>query len=157
MAVQNLVSASISSETKDEILKAVADIRAKLGFLLNLQSSESMGILKAGKEFLPFIDGCHGVTKAHPEILSGVFNATEFERDYQLAHDLGEIAEAVAQLNEGVTHTLTAVRSDALVAALDVYSAVKSNKSKVPGLNSVADNLGRYFAHTPKAAGAAVR
>ena len=151
MAVQNLVSASITSETKDAILKSIADIRGKLGFLLNLQAAEVMGILKAGKEFVPFIDGCHGVAKSHPEILSGVFNMPEFDKDYQLAQDLGEVAEALAQLNEAVGHTLTAVRSDALVSALDVYSAVKSNKSKVPGLNSVSDNLARYFAKSPRA------
>jgi hypothetical protein len=151
MAVQNLVSASIASETKEAILGSIADIRAKLGFLLNLQTSDVVGMLKAGKEFVPFIDGCHSVAKAHPEILAGVFDKVEFERDYQLAQDLGEIAEALGQLNEGVSHTLTAVRSDALVTALDVYSAVKSNKSRVPGLNSVADNLGRYFAKSPSA------
>lgn len=119
--------------------------------MLNLQSAEVMGIRKAGKEFVPFIDRCHGVVKSHPEILSGVFNMPEFDRDYQLAQDLGEAAEALAQLNEAVGHTLTAVRSDALVTALEVYSAVKSNESKVPGLNTVADTLGRYFQKSPRA------
>jgi len=154
MAVQNLVSASIPSETKDEILKEVAAIRTRLGFLLNLQASESAGLLKAGKEFLPFIDGCHAVAKAHPEILSGVFDKAEFDQDHRLAQDLGEIADAVAQLNEAVGHTLMAVRSDALVASLDVYNAVKANKSRVPGLNTVADHLSRYFAKSPRASAA---
>ena len=154
MAVQNLVSASIASETKDEILREIADIRTKLGFLLNLQSSEVASLVKAGKEFIPFIDGCHSVAKAHPEILSGVFDKQEFDRDFQLSRDLGEVAEALGQLNEGVAHTLTAIRSDALMAAFDIYSAVKMNKSRVPGLNSVADNLGRYFQKSPRASAA---
>ena len=152
MAVQNMVSASIASETKEEILGSIAAIRNKLGFLLNLQANEAMGILKAGKEFLPFIDGCHNAAKSHPEILAGVFDKPEFERDYQLAQDLGEIADALGQLNEGVSQTLTAVRSDALVSALDIYSAVKSNKTRVPGLNTVADTLGRYFQKSPRTA-----
>lgn len=157
MAVQNLVSATISSETKDEILGQLASIRGKLDFLLNLQTDEAASILKAGKEFLPFIDGCYSVSKTHSEILSGVFNKAEYERDHHLSQDLGEIADALAQLNEAVAHTLTAVRSDALVASLDVYSAVKANKAKVPGLNTVADNLGRYFAKTPRATPAAAK
>ena len=152
MSVQNLVSASITAQTKDEVLRSIADIRAKLGFLLNLQASEVVSLVKAGKEFVPFIDTCHAVTKSHPEILSGVFDKTEFDNDYQLSKDLAEIAESLAQLNEGVSHTLTAARSDALVASLDVYSAVKSNKSKVAGLNSVADTLGKYFQKQPKTA-----
>lgn len=154
MAVQNLVSASITSETKGAILSSLAEVRGKLGFLLNLQSSEVSGLFKAGKEMVPFLDGCHAVAKAHPEILSGVFDKAEFDRDHQLAQDLAEIADAVGQLNEAVAHTLTAVRSDALISALDVYSAVKTNKSKVPGLNNVADNLSRYFAKSPRASAA---
>ena len=157
MAVQNLVSASITSETKDEILGALADIRAKLGFLLNLQTSEAVSILKAGKEFLPFIEGCHAVANSHPEILSGTFDKAEFDRDHRLALDLGEIAEGVAELNEAISHTLTAVRSDDLVSSLFVYSALKANTSRVPGLNGAADNLGRYFVKSPKANKAAAK
>jgi hypothetical protein len=157
MAVQNLVSASIASETKDEILKAIADIRKKLGFLLNLQGSEVTGLFKAGKEFTPFLDGCHTVAKAHPEILPGVFNRAEFDQDYQLSQDLASISEALDQLAEGVSHTLTAARSDALVTALDVYAAVKLNRDKVAGLGSVADNLGQYFKRTARPTGALAR
>jgi len=157
MAVQNLVSATIASETKAEILKSLASVREKLGFLLNLQASEVSSLVKAGKEFGSFLDGCHAVVQAHPEILPGVFDKVEFDRDYQLAQDLGEIAEAVAQLNEGVSHTLTAVRSDTLVSALDVYSAVKAGKAKVPGLNTVADNLGRYFQRSPRTTSATAK
>jgi hypothetical protein len=157
MAVQNLVSASIASETKDEILKSVTAIRGKLGFLLNLQASEVSGLFKAGKELAPFLDGCHSVAQAHPEILSGVFDQAEFDRDYQLAQDLGAIADAVGQLHEALGHTLTAVRSDTLLAALDVYSAVKTNKAKVPGLNTVSDSLSRYFARSPRTVVTAAR
>ena len=151
MAVQNLVSATISSETKDEILKAIARIRTQLDFLLSLQADEALGIVKAGKEFLPFIEICHSVANSHPEILSGIFDKAEFDRDHALSLNLGQITDAVGELFEALTHTLTAVRSDDFVGSLDVYSAVKVNKSRVPGLNSVADNLGQYFVKTRKA------
>jgi hypothetical protein len=157
MAVQNLVSASLSFETTDEILGQLAGIRGRLDFLLNLQTDEAASILKAGKEFLPFIEACHGVAQSHPEILPGVFNKAEYDRDHQMSQRLGEIADALAQLNEAVSHTLTAVRSDDLVASLDVYSAVKANKSKVPGLNTVAESLARYFAKSPRATPAAAK
>jgi hypothetical protein len=152
MAAQNLVSASITPETKDEILRSLAEVRGKLGFLLTLQADERAGLFKAGKEYAPFLDECHKVARDHPEILPGVFNSAEFERDWQLAQDVSAIADTLEQLHEGVGHTLTAARSDALVAALDVYSAVKLNRDKVPGLNGVADTLGSYFKKSPKAA-----
>lgn len=152
MATQNLVSASITPEAKGAILDSLADVRSKLGFLLTLRSDEKAGIFKAGKEYGPFLAECHKVAKAHPDILPGVFNTAEFDRDYQLAQDVGAIADTLEQLAEGVSHTLTAGRSDALVAALDVYAAVKLNRDKVPGLGGVADNLGTYFKRSPKAA-----
>ncbi|NNM66719.1 MAG: hypothetical protein HKM06_01775 [Spirochaetales bacterium] len=61
--------------------QSLSAIRTRLSFLLNLQSSESASLVKAGKEFVPFIENCPSVTKTHPEILSGVFDKPEFERD----------------------------------------------------------------------------
>lgn len=146
MAVQNLVSATIAPETKAEILKSLADVRGKLDFLLSLRGAEVSALFKAGKEMVPFVDACHDVVQSSPEILSGVFNRAEFDRDWQLSRDLAQITEAVTGLSQALTDTLVAVRSDTLVAALDVYAAVKAHRTKVPGLGATADNLGRYFA-----------
>jgi hypothetical protein len=151
MAVQNLISAEITADTKTEILKALGDIRGKLDFLLTLQSHEVMGLFRAGKDFIPFIDECHKVATAHPEIVPGIFDKDEYQRDWRLSQDLGAIADALNQLAEGINHTLTAARSDALVASLDIYAAVKLNRDKVAGLNSVADKLAVYFKKTSKA------
>jgi len=107
MAIQNLVSASITPEAKDEILKSLADVRKKLEFLLTLGVDESVRLFKAGKEFGPLLDECHKVAQAHPEILSGVFDQEEYERDYRLIQDLGAIAERCRELTEAIEHTLS--------------------------------------------------
>ena len=152
MATQNLVSASITPEAKDEILKSLADVRKKLAFLLTLQADEAARLFKAGKEFGPFLDECHKVALSHPEILSGVFDIAEYDRDYRLVQDLGAIADLARELTEAIDHTLTAVRSDNLAGALDVYSATKLHRDKVPGLGGVADRLGAYFKRPTKEA-----
>ena len=119
MSVQNLVSASITAQTKDEVLRSIADIRAKLGFLLNLQASEVVSLVKAGKEFVPFIDTCHAVTKSHPEILSGVFDKTEFDNDYQLSKDLCRGRHPIEQLTREVALRVRALAARARhIAAL---------------------------------------
>lgn len=41
-----------------------------------------------------------------------------------------------------------AVGSDAMVAALDVFSSVKLNKDKVPGLAVTADDMAVFFKKT---------
>ena len=147
-----MVSASLSAEVKADVLHSIADVRSKLNFLLNLQTEDVTGMIKAGKEMLHFLDACHDVAANHPEILSPIFNRAEYDRDYQLARDLAPVADAVYQLWEALNHTLTAARSDTLVASLDVYAAGKLNRDKVPSLNSVMDRLATYFKRAPRSA-----
>ena len=152
MPAQNLVSASLASEAKDEVLTLLAQARSKLGFLLTLGKDELAGIYKAGKEFVPFIAECSASAKNHPEILPVGFDAVEYAKDCQLAQDVGAVAETLNELAEAVNHTLTAARSDALAASLDVYAAVRFNRDRVPGLGVTADKLGAYFKRAPRAA-----
>jgi hypothetical protein len=51
----------------------------------------------------------------------------------------------INQLAEGLQKTYYAVVSDAMVASLDVYSAVKQSKDKVSGLNVIADDMAIFF------------
>ena len=150
MAAQNLVSASIDAQTKTDILQKLSDIKSKLGFLLTLQPDEIQSIFKAGNGYAPFIEKAHNAVNGHPEIMSGVFDAEEFKRDFQLSKDLTAISDQVNQLADSLQNTMLAVNSDALAAALDVYSAVKLNKDKVPGLNVVANEMAEFFKRTRK-------
>jgi hypothetical protein len=104
-----------------------------------------MSLVKVGTTFLPFIDKAYQTVKDHPEILSGVFDKDEFFRDYELVGKIRPILNQINQLAEGLQKTYYAVVSDAMVASLDVYSAVKQNKDKVAGLNIVADEMGLFF------------
>ena len=94
---------------------------------------------------LPFIDKAYQTVKDHPEILPSVFDKDEFFKDYELVGKIRPILNQINQLAEGLQKTYYAVVSDAMVAALDVYSAVKQHKDKVSGLNVVADDLGVFF------------
>jgi aspartate/tyrosine/aromatic aminotransferase len=65
-----------------------------------------------------------------------------------LSKELTPIVNQINELAEGLGKTLTAVNSDALAAALDVYAAVKLNKDKVSSLNIVADEMAVFFQRT---------
>jgi hypothetical protein len=69
---------------------------------------------------------------SHPEIMSSVFPIEEFKKDYQLYKDLAPIA--------------------AVLETLDVYSAVKQNADRVPGLKVVADEMSTFFTRPRKKA-----
>jgi len=157
LATQNFVSASITPETRDAIEKSIGDIRNRLGFLLNLKTSDVTGMVKAGKEMTPFLAECRKVVRGHPEIFTGAFDAPEFEQDFQLAEALGSISDQIDELAEAVRHTLMAARSDTMVAGLDVYAAARQHRDKIPGLNVAADNLGAYFKRTPRTTAKALK
>jgi hypothetical protein len=150
MAVQNLISAAIPAETKTDVMQKLADVKKKLSFLLTLQGDEIQGLFKAGTGYAPFLEKAYNAANSHPEILPGVFNKEEFNKDYQLSKDLTAIVNMVNELADSLQNTLIAVNSDAMAEALDVYSAVKLNRDKVPGLNIIADEMAEFFKRTRK-------
>ncbi len=142
---QNLISASLPAEDAAEVQKNLAAAKAKLSFLLSLQTEDVISLFKVGNAYLPFIDKAYQTMVAHPEIIPLVFNKDEFIQDYNLLSTLRPIFTQINELAESIQKTFTAVGSDALVAALEVYSAVKQNKDKVPGLASTAEEMGVFF------------
>jgi len=142
---QNLVSATLTEETKNQILAKLTEIKSALDFLLSLQPKEVRSLFKPGNTFAPLIDKAYQVVIDHPEILPSVFDKEEFIRDYQLSKDLTPIDNQINELSESVSKTLMAISSDALNGTLEVYAAVKQNKDKVPGLNVVAAEMAEFF------------
>lgn len=150
MAFQNLVSATIPSETLERVLANLATIKTDLNFLLDLKASEIQSLFKVGNAFAPFLEKAYSVVVQHPTLMPGVFDVDEFKRDYHLAKDLGAISDMLNELATGVGNTLTAVNSDALAGGLDVYAAIKRNSDKVPGLKVAGSEMGEFFKRSKK-------
>jgi len=145
MAVQNLVSATLSAESKAELLKGIGDIKKQLNFLTSLTSDQVHSLIKVGNGYAPLLEKAFNVINEHPEIMPSVFDTAEFIRDYQLLKDLVPIASQVEQLAEGVKNTMIALSSDTMVQTLEIYAAVKFNRNKVAGLSAVADDMAAFF------------
>jgi len=152
MASQNLISAALTPETKTDVLQKLADIKSKMDFLLTLQPAEIQSIFKAGNAYAPFIDKAHSAINSNPQIIAGVFDLAEFNKDYTLSKDLTAIVSQIDQLADSLNNTLLAVNSDAMSSALEVYAAVKQNRDKVPGLNVVAEEMSEFFKKAKKKA-----
>ncbi len=142
---QNLISATLSADDAAAVNQNLADAKSRLNFLLSLQTADVVSMFKVGNAYLPFIDKAYQTVNAHPEILSGVFDKEEFLKDYALLSALRPIFNQINELAEGIQKTFMAVGSDTMIAALDVYSSVKQNKDKVPGLKVTADEMGEFF------------
>jgi hypothetical protein len=150
MASQNLVSAALAEETQAEILQSLAEIKKKLNFMTTLQPEEIRTLVKAGNGFAPLIEKAFLVACDHPEILPQVFDITEFKKDYALIKALTGIFNFVKELEDGLGNTLIAAKSDAMVGTLEIYTAVRQHRDKVPGLNVIADEMAEFFPRTGK-------
>ena len=142
---QNLISASLSVADAAEVNQSLSAIKSKSTFLSALQSTDISGLYKVGNAYLPFLDQIREVVETHPEILPGIFDKEEFLRDYELFSTIRPILNQINELAEGLQKAYTAVGSDTLVAALEVYASVKQNKDKVPGLSVASDNMAVFF------------
>ncbi len=145
---QNLISANLTAADAAEVQQNLSNAKTKLSFLLSLQTDDTITLFKVGNAYLPFIDLAYQTAIAHPEILPGVFDKDEFIRDYTLLSALRPIFSQVNELLESVQKTFTAVGSDAMIEALEVYTAVKQNKDKVPGLAATAGQMAVFFKKT---------
>jgi hypothetical protein len=145
---QNLISSSLSAEDAAAIRTNLSEAKAKLTFLLSLQTDDVATLFKVGNAYLPFIDLAYQTMIDHPEILPQVFDKAEFLKDYELLSSLRPIYNQINELAEGIKKTFMAVGSDSLVASLEIYDAVKQNKDKVPGLAVTASEMAVFFKRT---------
>ena len=150
MATQNLVSAALSAETKTDVLDKLNSIKKSLGFLLTLKGTEVHSLFKVGNGYAPFVEKAYNAVNEHPEIMPGIFDVAEFKKDYLLSKDLIVIVDQINQLSDSLKDTLMEVSSDAINEALEVYSSVKLNSDRVPGLKVVSAEMSEFFKRTKK-------
>jgi hypothetical protein len=155
MAMQNLVSASLTAEEKTQLQKCLGEVIKILSFLTSLRGDEVRSLFKAGNGFAPFLDMASLALAQHPEIMPSVFPAVEFKKDYQLIKDLEPVAKQIEELAEGMQKTMIALASDTMSEALEIYHAVKQNADHVPGMAALASDMAAFFARPRKAGGAA--
>ncbi len=153
MALQNLISATLTPEEKTAVIQGIAAIKGGLPMLITLQPQQKKEFVRVGNTYLPFIDMAYDVITDHPEIMSGVFNLQEFKNDYILAKELGPLLHQVEELAESVQDTIFAANSDAMSEALEIYAAVQMNKDKIPGMDTIAEKMKAFFKKSRRAAG----
>lgn len=152
VATQNLVSATLPNETREKILALVSEIRKNLDFLVTLKPKQVRGLVKGGNAYSAFVEKALNVVNEHPEIMPSLFDLEEFRKDFELCKALMTVVDAVRQLCDTLIDTQLAAHSDAIGEALEVYAAVKQNRSRLPGLNAIFDEMSAFFKKARKAA-----
>jgi len=142
--LENRVSATLTPEDRQAVMDAIATIREKLSFLIDLSPEERRTLHKMGDKSRAFVKKAAEVAQQNEGILPRAFDLDEMRKDVQLTEDLYPILLALGQLHELVDDTYMAVGSEAYAGALLVYNAAKMNN--FGGLDDALDELGKRFA-----------
>jgi hypothetical protein len=145
----NRISANLSATDRLAVMDAIATIREKLPFLVDLTTEDRRTMLKMGDKSRAFVSKALEVATQNPEFLPRSFNVEEMRRDLVLYEALYPILLSLTQLQELVDDTYIAIGSEAYAAALAVYNYAKAS-GDVTGLDSVIDEMGRRFTRRSK-------
>ena len=144
-----MISATLSTTTRDEVLVNINAIKAQLPFLIDLTSDERRGLSKMGDKSSAFVTKALEVATQNPDFLPRSFSVEEMRKDVELMQMLQPILMVINQLQDLVEDTYMQVGSEAYTAALNVYTYAKNSPSGT-ALEGVAEDLGRRFARKPR-------
>jgi hypothetical protein len=142
--MSNSISGALSLEDQAEIAAAIATIREKLPFMIELTPKAKLALPKMGDKSRTFVHKVVEVANRHPEYLPGTINLAEMRRDVELFEAIYPILMELNQLQTELDDTLTAIGSDAYSAALQIYRIVKAH-GEGKGLDSLVEDMGRRF------------
>ena len=123
---QNLITATLADADRDAVLAAIATIKEKLPFLLDLSLDQRRYLVKMGDGNKPFVDKCQSALNQNADILPPAFGLAEFNSDYALYAALQPVVVQITQLAELLDDTLMAVGSDLYNASLEGYTYLKA-------------------------------
>ncbi|MER3493846.1 MAG: hypothetical protein C4323_16920 [Mastigocladus sp. ERB_26_2] len=140
----NRISANISQTDREAVMQAIATIKAKLPFLIDLTTEERKSLPKLGDKSRAFVSKALEVAAQNPDFLPRSFDLDEMRRDVELFEALYPILLSITQLQELLDDTFVAVGSEAYAAGLLVYNYAKAS-GKGTGLDVALDDLGQRF------------
>ncbi|MGV0024744.1 hypothetical protein [Phormidesmis priestleyi] len=145
----NQISATLIQSDRDAVLAAIATIKQKLPFLMDLTPEERKALPKMGDKSRAFVSKALEVATQNPDFLPRAFDLNEMRKDVQLFETMYPIVMAMAQLQELLDDTYVTVGSEAYSSALQVYNYAKAS-GQGAGLEAVVDELGQRFARRTK-------
>jgi hypothetical protein len=135
----------LSQADRDAVMAAIATIKAKLPFLVDLSADDRKALPKMGDKSRAFVSKAMEVAMQNPDFLPRSFDIAELQKDVQLFESLYPILLSLTQLQDLVDDTCLAVGSEAYAAALQVYTYAKAS-GQGTGLETAVEELGLRFA-----------
>ena len=147
MSDNNRISATVSAAALASIQADIADIRAKLPFLISLTPAERRTIAKLGDGRIALDEDCSQLMEQNPQFIPSYIELAEVDKDRALRSVLDSIRLSLEALHNDVESTEIVVGSELYNAYLAYYAnAREAAKRAVASAQSVVNNLSKYFA-----------
>jgi hypothetical protein len=140
-----------SAEDQAAVKAAIASLKQKLPFLINLDPADRKSMPRSGGKVQTFIKDALDVAVQNPAVLPVAFDVNEMIGDMQLLGYLTSVQLAVRQLMRQIDDTVIQVGSQAYAAARTVYASASSHFAG-PQLEVAANQLGKHFGRKAKGA-----
>lgn len=150
MAQENRISATLTDQEVEAIRSLLQQIDYSMPFLKSLTPIERQTLPKGSDKSFSFMDKSLDQSQHNPQFVPPFLDVFEFDKDTDLSEKLLSIARPMRMLLEKIEDTAMLARSEAYLAALLFYQSVKAAaKMKVPGAQTIYDDLKRRFPGRP--------
>jgi len=132
--MSNLISTEINPQSIKEIVDLIKDIKNKMPYLINIDSSSQLLLPKLKEEHLQFVEKCLDHAKNVPAIVPNYI-------------ELQVVYNDLTNLTELVKSTITVSGSDAYVAAISIFNSVRrqTNNDTISEIHSIHLDLSKAF------------
>ena len=146
MNLTNNFSGKIDAEALQNIANAVLTIRGNLPKLVTLTAEQRQSMPKMGDKTIAFVNKALGYAKQNLETIPAYLSFDEFTTDVEGVNALFQVKAQLDKLVEEIDDTMMTAGSEAYIAALVFYSAVKTAiQAGETGLKSIYDDMAQRF------------
>ncbi len=143
----NRISLELPDADQQAIAAAIQVLQDKLmPHLIALAPEDRSSLPKMGDKSVAFVRKAASYARADAG-RPGYLDLDEMDRDIGAVEILSTFARPLAQITSNLDDSILAAGAEAYGAALTYYNAVKAAaRSRVPGAQAIADDLGQRFA-----------
>ncbi|SKB69083.1 hypothetical protein [Daejeonella lutea] len=146
----NRVSAILNDADKTAVLEALAQVKEKMPFLINLTGKERHRSRKMGAKSVEYVNLNLQGSQSFASLIPPNVDIDEFSKDVTLVNQLMSVRIEVEALLEGIDDTMLAAGSEAMQCADLVYSYLKTGAKTNAGVKGITADIAKRFVRRVK-------
>lgn len=150
MSITNEISFEINQEAMTNALGAIETLYENLPKLITLSNEQRINLPKMGDKTVSFVNKSLEYARQNPEIIPKYLDMIEYGKDVAGVNKLFQVISPLRKLVEELDDTMLLAGSEAYMASLVFYTALKGAISAgQTGLKNIYDDLSTRFPGRP--------